>query len=96
VITPNSDGCNDFFALEGITDSPPSGLCQDFVLPNLPIDNCDGKFLGIRIYNRWGDKVFYSSDRKFRWYAPEDAAGVYFYYISYSNKEFKGSLSVRY
>lgn len=95
VITPNNDGCNDFFALEGF-DEEHVGRCSELHIPNLPLDNCVGRFLGIRIFNRWGIKLFESNDRKFRWYAPGEAMGVYYYYLSYSNKEYKGTISVAY
>jgi len=93
VITPNNDGCNDYFALEGFDEPAP---CGDTHIPNLPHDNCVGRFLGIRIFNRWGVKLFESSDRKFRWYAAGEANGVYFYYLSYSDKEYKSTISVTY
>jgi hypothetical protein len=95
VITPNSDGCNDFFALEGF-DEEHAGRCGEVHVPNLPLDNCVGRFLGVRIFNRWGIQLFESHDRKFRWYAPGEAMGVYFYYLSYSDKEYKGTISVTY
>jgi hypothetical protein len=93
VITPNNDGCNDFFALEGF-DTPTA--CGEVHAPNLPLDNCVGRFLGVRIFNRWGVLLFESPDRNFRWYAPGEAMGVYFYYLSYSDKEYKGTISVTY
>ena len=95
VITPNGDGCNDYFALEGI-DSRTCGLTinADEMIA-LPKDNCTGRFQAVRIYNRWGKSVYESTDRKFRWYAQNEAAGVYYYYLEYSNRDFKGSLSVR-
>jgi CHU_C Type IX secretion signal domain len=99
VITPNGDGCNDFFALEGI--DPLSGTAAGCVAVSdpdaeiaLPKDNCQGHFQFIRIYDRWGKQVFESNDRKFRWYAQNATAGVYYYYIEFSNSKFKSSLSV--
>jgi hypothetical protein len=40
--------------------------------------------------------VFESTDRKFRWYAPNEAAGVYYYKLKYANREFKSPLSIKY
>jgi hypothetical protein len=91
LITPNGDGFNEFFGLDEIVK-----VSDTDVLPNLPRDNCLGKFLSIRIYNRWGKKVFESDQRNFRWYANNEAAGIYFYHINYSNLEFKGSLSLKF
>lgn len=98
IITPNGDNCNDYFAMEGVdpvggtlcpTDSPDA-------LIRLPPDNCIRKFEAIRIYNRWGVLVFESYSRDFRWYATDAPNGVYYYSLFYSDKEYKGSVTVRY
>jgi hypothetical protein len=91
LITPNSDGFNDFFGLDEIVK-----ISEGDVLPNLPLDNCAGHFLSIEIFNRWGKKVFESDKRNFRWYANNAAAGIYFYTVQYTNAKYKGSLSVKY
>jgi hypothetical protein len=97
-ITPNSDGWNDYFAMEGI-DIPQEdwdGRGDPNEVISLPKDNCIRHFEHIRIYNRWGKEIFFSSSRAFRWYAPQADAGVYFYYITYSDKIFKGTVSVHF
>jgi hypothetical protein len=99
VITPNGDGCNDYFAVQGFDNGncggkPYTGLDVDTQV-SLPLDNCMGKFQGIVIYNRWGSEVFRSTDRQFKWYALNEAAGVYFFTIKFSHKEYKGTISVR-
>jgi hypothetical protein len=98
VFTPNGDGCNDYFALEGV--SPCSFNSDPNQNPDqqmsLPLDNCINRFESVKIYNRWGGEVFKSTERTFRWYAPDQAAGVYYYAVKYTNKEYKGSLSIRY
>jgi hypothetical protein len=103
IITPNDDGCNDYFAMEGFESDLHSGACAGVVSPHLPNDNCIGKFTSIRIYNRWGKQVFLSTQRNFKWHATNEAAGVYFYTIVYSHPEnkteqteYKGSISVRF
>jgi hypothetical protein len=92
VITPNDDGCNDFFAMDDLGAS----ACGEMNFPHLPKDNCQGRFESIRIYNRWGKQVFRSSERNFRWFANSQAGGVYFYTIIYTNAEYKGSVTVTY
>jgi hypothetical protein len=100
VITPNGDNCNDYFALEGLDDDTEAILhCGRDANADeeisLPKDNCTGKFQFIHIFNRWGKQVFESSQRKFRWYAQSQDAGVYYYLIEFGNKQFKGVVSVR-
>jgi gliding motility-associated-like protein len=88
VFTPNGDGINDYYAMERRDES------GDLV-NILPVDNCRGVFENIRIYNRWGKQVFTSGDRNFHWDGLNEAAGVYFYHIVFTNKEFKGTVSLR-
>jgi hypothetical protein len=90
VITPNGDLKNDFFAM--IKRDAVTGELKNI----LPLDNCTGHFEGIVIYNRWGREIFTSADREFKWYAPGEASGIYYYLIKYSNKEYKGVVSVSY
>ncbi len=92
VITPNGDECNDYFALEDTDHSE----CGDARLVSLPRDNCLNAFEQVQIYNRWGNVVFESRQRDFKWYAPEEAGGVYYYLVKYTRQEYKGWLSVRY
>jgi hypothetical protein len=94
VFTPNGDGSNDYFALEGLD---PEGEVVD--LDNrisLPLDNCSTQFESVQIFNRWGVLLFESKDRKFRWYASDAPAGVYYYHVKYRGKIYKSSLSVTY
>ena len=93
VITTYPDHCNDFFAIDGF-ESEPDCEGQIRQVPSAPIDNCANQFERVRIYDRWGKLVFESADRKFRWYAQNEAAGVYYYLIKYTRKEYKSSLTV--
>ena len=89
-ISPNGDLKNDYFAMikrDGTTGE---------LLNILPLDNCAGHFEGITIYNRWGKEVFASADREFQWYAIGEASGVYYYLVKYSDKEYKGVVTVSY
>jgi hypothetical protein len=91
--TPNGDQHNDFFALDGFEWN---GIGENYnEKVSLPKDNCTNTFESVKIFNRWGDLVFESTDRKFRWYANNESAGVYYYRVKYSNKEYKSPLSLR-
>lgn len=80
---------NEFFGMVRLNEQ--TGALEDI----MPKDNCVGHFVGITIFNRWGKRVFESTSRDFRWYPDEDASGVYFYTLTFSDKEFKGSVTVR-
>jgi hypothetical protein len=89
VFTPNDDDVNDYYAMEMRDEN--TGELKNI----LPPDNCVGQFERIRIFNRWGNMVYESSDRNFRWYGKDAAAGVYYYQVQYSNRTYKGAVSVR-
>ncbi len=87
-ITPNGDNKNDFFAM--VKEDEHAQL-----ISILPKDNCAGHFVNIAIYNRWGREVYSSTDRDFKWRAENLAVGVYFYSLRFSNKEYKGTITLR-
>jgi hypothetical protein len=89
IITPNGDGLNEFFAMVRLNKS------TNEYESILPYDNCVGRFVSISIYNRWGLEIFKSENREFRWHPQNEAAGVYFYTLVYSDKEYKGSITIR-
>ena len=80
VFTPNGDGVNDTFQLNGNPDS----------FQNLPANNCDNSFEYVVINNRAGNTVFRNEKRDFVWTGGEFPSGVYYYLIKYTNTEFKG------
>ncbi|MBL7860180.1 MAG: gliding motility-associated C-terminal domain-containing protein [Cyclobacteriaceae bacterium] len=98
VFTPNGDGCNDYFALEGIDPCTlnPDAIQDPDQLVSLPPDNCISRFESVTIFNRWGGLVFESTERTFRWYAVDQPAGVYYFVVRYTSAEYKGSLSIRF
>ena len=75
----------------------PNGDGQNdlFYLPDLPLDYCDRKFAGIVIYSRWGQPVFRSNDRGFRW-GGQGVGALYYYLVTYTDgRRFKGWVEVR-
>ncbi|MBJ6109242.1 gliding motility-associated C-terminal domain-containing protein [Hymenobacter sp. BT523] len=67
---------------------------DEFRLPELPPNFCDSQFIGIKIFSRWGQQVFESADREFRW-PGQGSAGIYYYYITYTDgRRFRGWLEV--
>ena len=75
VITPNGDGINDTFVIQGL-------------------EAVSGKLL--KIYNRWGKKVYESNEYLNDWDAGNLPAGVYFYVFKVPkiDKEFHGTITV--
>lgn len=63
VVTPNGDGKNEFFKINGLDNFPNSSLF---------------------VYNRWGKKVFESTNYKNDW-LPEQNDGTYFYVLEVSD-----------
>ncbi|MDD3876541.1 MAG: PKD domain-containing protein [Bacteroidales bacterium] len=67
VFTPNGDGINDFFIIDGI------GVISE---------------TNIIVYNRWGRKVYESSDYKNDWDGADVADGVYYFIITFKDNLF--------
>jgi len=67
---------------------------QYFEIHDLPEDNCENYFEKVEIYNRWGDKVFESDKKTFKWDASEQADGVYYYTVTYSSKIYKAWVEI--
>lgn len=83
IITPYLvDGKNDFFTL-------------DNAQANLPPDFCDSRFADILIFSRWGNRVYRTTNRSFRWDGGNLPAGVYFYLIEFTDgKKYKGTVTI--
>ena len=78
IITPNGDGRNEAFALDQI----------------LPPDFCDQQFAGVSIFSRWGQQVYQSPSRTFRW-PGAGVGGIYYYLVTFTDgRRFKGWLEV--
>ncbi|MBO2010045.1 gliding motility-associated C-terminal domain-containing protein [Siccationidurans soli] len=70
------------------------GLNDFFYMPDLPLDFCDQKFANIRIFSRWGQQVYSSSERGFQW-GGMGTGGLYYYLVTYTDgRKFKGWVEV--
>lgn len=84
IITPNGDGQNDFFTFDRSNSENPV----------LPPDFCDARFADVQIFSRWGQLVFKSDDRQFRW-GGQKLAATYYYLITFTDgRKFRGWLDV--
>ncbi len=68
VFTPNGDGRNDFFVIDGI-------------------DQMTGTHL--IVFNRWGNKIFESTDYKNDWDGENAADGVYYFILTFKDDLFE-------
>lgn len=58
------------------------------------LPTCMEEFRRVRIFNRWGREVFASPDRLAIWRAESISAGMYFYFLEYSDRVYKGWVEV--
>ncbi len=70
------------------------GLNDYFQMPNLPPDFCQSSFTSIAIFNRWGNQVYSSTNRAFKWSGQDAPDGVYYYLLKFSDKEYKGNVTL--
>jgi hypothetical protein len=74
LFTPNGDEKNDGFELNSILNA----------------GSCFLHFEDLRMYNRWGQEVFQSTDPAFRFPSGPIAAGVYYYRIRFRERSWHG------
>lgn len=76
---------NDEFKAVTIFTPNGDGHNEAFDLPELPTGNCFGQFEEVNIFNRWGEQIFQSNQRKFAWQGTGSPDGVYYWIVSYTN-----------
>ncbi|TDE17660.1 T9SS type B sorting domain-containing protein [Dyadobacter psychrotolerans] len=64
------------------------------VLETLPPGTCGNEFKSVIIYNRWGKQVYFTREIGKNWCPDDISAGYYYYLIEYTNKSFKGGLTI--
>ncbi len=101
LIVESSEGCIDTFSRKEYRIFVP-----EINIPNVFTPNGDGvndfweipyfgnKFKSIEIYDRYGNRVFRSTDNNFRWDGGNLPAGQYFYVIQVDEIQYKGSVSL--
>ena len=70
------------------------GYNDYFAVKNIPPDNCTDQFRSVVIVNRWGRQVFSSTDRNFRWYGEDFPVGEYLYSIEFTQRSYKGHVTL--
>jgi len=66
-----------------------------FELPTLPPDYCGSMLTSIKVFSRWGNEVYRTTNRNLHWDGNGQPAGVYYYLIEYSDKKrFRGTVTI--
>ena len=99
IITP----CEEILTMPNAFSPNGDGFNDYFSLPKPYVDQINGKSFRIAIYNRWGQIVFSSSDKHFKWYGDYHGEiyhnNTYSYFIEYLDSmgeqhQLKGSIVV--
>jgi len=96
IVVKNRQVNYDDFFIPNVFTPNNDGINEFFKVLNLPEDNCNNKFLDVSIYNRFGKRVFFSRDRDFKWAAQNVVSGVFYYFLNFSEKDYKGYVHVLY
>ncbi len=67
-----------------------------YTLDNLPKESCIYNFRTFVVYNRWGKEVYQTTNKDFKWEAKNLPSGLYYYYLDYNQKKYKGYITVLY
>jgi gliding motility-associated-like protein len=65
-----------------------------FVFDDMPEGSCSNAFIDITVFNRWGKQVFYTQTKSYNWCPTDVSSGYYYYVIRYSQKSYKGGLTL--
>ena len=85
----------DSLRLYNIITPNADGFNDAFRLPSLPPDFCAARFTSLKIFSRWGQEVYRTTDRNFQW-PGLGAGGTFFYLVEYTDgRRFKGWVEVR-
>lgn len=94
LVTLKDNGNEEMPEIPNVITPNGDGKNDCLVFDNLPSDNCANQFKDVVVYNRWGKQVYYSKDKSKNWCPSNISAGNYYYLIQYTNRSFKGGLTV--
>jgi hypothetical protein len=83
----------DDFVITNLITPNGDGKNDCYRVDSIPEGNCSKYFKSIEIYNIWGSRVFYSTDKLFNW-CPNESDGVYYYAIDLNYEVRKGWLQI--
>jgi len=78
VVTLNGDGKNDSW----------------YIYNRIPEQTCNYVMEQCTIYNRWGKPIFETTDPRFEWKPVIEDTGMFFYYIRFKDKAYRGWIQV--
>lgn len=81
-------------ALPNIITPNADGLNDCFGLANPATGACADAFAEVRIFSRWGQLVYRSTDAAFCWTAPHLAGGTYYYFVRRAQGSVRGWVEV--
>lgn len=93
--TKNNDVQNPLENIPNVFSPNGDGINDFFSIHNNLKASCVGEF-NITIYNRWGERVYNSSNFEFEWSGEGLPYGVYFYVVRLGSQEKLGHLSIMY
>jgi hypothetical protein len=85
---------HDFLPPNVFTPNSTDNINPYYYIPDLPENNCESQFEKVVIVNRWGREVFVSDQRDFKWGGENVSTGVYYYTLKFSDRMYRGSISV--
>jgi gliding motility-associated-like protein len=95
IITENTEYIDPLLNIPNVFSPNGDGKNDAFSIHNNMNVECVDDF-SIVIYNRWGEKVYNSSNFEFEWTGQGLPYGVYFYVIRFGKREKHGHLSIMY
>jgi hypothetical protein len=94
VLVSDFPSSHDFDLPNAFTPNATDNINTHYFVPDLPVNNCQSQFEKVVILNRWGREVFSSTDRNFEWSGEGVSNGVYYFQLKFTDRIYKGTVSV--